>query len=774
MVKDNKINKQIEEKIFSVANYLRGNVDSDKINAALLMMILLRRVEQILEPYRKDMYKAYIKLENVLDEKAMSEFMSNLSHTPFYIASDLSLAKILESPENCYNLLTGYVRSFSANVIDALMGLQYETLFAQLNYAKALYPLVNSFVGLNLSPENISDADLYRIAAKVASPEQNKFSGNFASPELFSTLLRSILLKDENITSEVDIYDPVCGTGRMLIDVALEAKERITHVNGAVHVYGQDVSSVARSTSCILSMLIGEDTSHYVCADALQYGTFENRKFQYIVADPPMNLRWKAERYFSWNDPRFVAGLPAKNDATLLYMQHVISKMDPNGCRSAIFTSPSCLINGGVGSGESNIRKWMLDADLVDAIIALPKKVDRFSNVQRYLWILDNHKPENRQGKVCLLDCNRIIEDVDIDTSTDEKLVSEVARVLNGKRTADYAVEIPNKSFGIYQITLVSNKDKKKRLVSVPMSASVMDYLKAEGYMIKNASDVKVVRDDYALVPEEPSWSIDYPSTSAYYQIDFESFFTTIEETESSALLLTDVLSEAEEAEKLLHALQNQKQPAPSKVLTESGTAWYGKVPSYWKRTVGSSCFDAVPGRTETAPEFSDDETPYLSLPYLRGNAKVEKVSSLKKAIETNTLVSDKDTLVVKSGANAGEVIRGREGALSSTLFLVKPSEMAMLDAQYLSYFMLAAEPWFRSQLRGAAVLNLSIKTLQDMAFYLPPLSEQKIIAAYLDGICTKISRLEELGYVNPKLQQYRKSLIYEAVTGKFDLDSLD
>lgn len=774
MVKDNKKNKQIEEKIFSVANQLRGAIDSNKINAALLMMILLRRVEQILEPYREDMYKAYTEYQNMLDEKAMSEFLSGLSQTPFYIASDLSLAKIVESPDNCYNLLTGYVRSFSVNVIDALMGLQYETLFAQLNYVKALYPLVNSFVGLNLSPENISDEDLYRIAAKVASPEQNKFSGNFASPELFSTLLKSILLKDENITSEVDIYDPVCGTGRMLIDVALEAKERITHVNGAVHVYGQDVSSVARSTSSILSMLIGEDTSHYICADALQYGTFENRKFQYIVADPPMNLRWNAERYFSWNDPRFVAGLPAKNDATLLYMQHVISKMDPNGCRAAIFTSPSCLINGGVGSGESNIRKWMLDADLVDAIIAMPKKVDRYSTVQRYLWILDNHKPENRQGKVCLLDCNRIIEDVDIDTSTDEKLVAEVAKVLNGSRNAEYAVEIPNKSFGIYQITLLSNQDKKKKQVSVPMSAPVMDYLKAEGYLIKNAPESKVVRDDYSLVPEEPSWSIDYPSTSAYYQIDFESFFTTVEESESSESLLTNVLLEAEEAENLLHAIQSQKQPESRKLLVDSGSSWYGKVPSYWKRTVGSSCFDVIPGRKESAPDSSDDEVPYLTLPYLRERAKVEKVSSLQKAMSTNTLVSDQDILVVKRGYNAGEVFRGKEGALSSTLFLVKPSKMAMLDAKYLVYFLQAAEPWFRSQLRGAAVLNLSIKTLQDMAFYLPPLREQKVIASYLDGICTKISRLEELGFVNPKLQQYRKSLIYEAVTGKFDLDSLD
>lgn len=774
MVKDNKINKQIEEKIFSVANYLRGNVDSDKINAALLMMILLRRVEQILEPYRKDMYKAYIKFENVLDEKAMSVFMSNLSHTPFYIASDLSLAKIVESPDNCYNLLTGYVRSFSVNVIDALMGLQYETLFAQLNYAKALYPLVNSFVGLNLSPENISDKDLYRIAAKVASPEQNKFSGNFASPELFSTLLKSILLKDENITSEVDIYDPVCGTGRMLIDVALEAKERISHVNGAVHVYGQDVSSVARSTSSILSMLIGEDTSHYICADALGYGIFEDRKFQYIVADPPMNHKWDERKFFSWNDPRFVAGMPSKNDATLLYMLHVISKMDPNGSRSAIFTSPSCLMNGGVGSGESNIRKWMLDADLVDAIIALPKKLDRYSAVQRYLWILDNHKSEDRQGKVRLLDCNRIIEDKDIDTSTDDKLVSVVSKVLKGKLDAKFAVELPNKSFGIYQITLVSNQDKKKKQVSVPMSASVIDYLEAEGYLIKNASDVTVVRDDYALVPEEPSWTIDYPSTSAYYQIDFESFFTAVEETVSSESLLTDVLSEAAEAENLLHAIQSQKQPAPRKLLADSGSSWYGKVPSYWKRTVGSCCFEVSTGRTEATPESTEDAIPYLSLPYLRGNAKVEKLSSLKKAIDTNTMVSDQDILVVKNGANAGEVIQGRKGALSSTLFLVKPSEMAMLDAQYLNYYMQAAEPWLRSQLKGAYVPSLSIKTLQDMAFYLPPLSEQKVIAQYLDGISTKISRLEELGYVNPKLQQYRKSLIYEAVTGKFDLDSLD
>lgn len=770
MVKENKINKQIEEKIFSLADQYRGILGYDKVSAALLIMILLRRVEQILEPCRKDMYRVYTELQNKLDEKAMSWRLLELSQTPFYITSDISLAKIVESPDNCYNLLIGYSRSFSSNVVDALSGLQFETLFAQLNYVKALYPLVNTFVGLDFSPAKVSDTDLYRIAAKVVAPEQNKFYGEFASPDLFSNFLQRILINNEKYCSDVDLYDPVCGTGRMLINAALEAREN----NSRIHVFGQDVNPVARATSGILSMLIGQDFSQFVCADALKYDAFHDRKFQYIVADPPMNVKWDDRKVFSWNDPRFAAGMPSNKDATLLYMQHVISKMDPNGCRSAVFTSPSCLVNGGVGSGESNIRKWMLDADLVDAIIALPKRLDKYSKVQMYLWILDNHKPENRQGKVRLLDCNRIIADEAIDTSTDDKLIAFAAKILKGKLDSKFVVEIPNKSFGIYQITLISNKDKKKRLVSVPMSASVMDYLKAEGYLIKNASDVKVVRDDYALVPEEPSWSIDYPSTSAYYQIDFESFFTRVEETESSASMLTDVLSEAEEAEKILHALQKQKQPAPRKLLVDSGSSWYGKVPSYWKRTVGSCCFDAVPGRTETAPESSDDEIPYLNLSYLRGSAKVEKVSSRQKAKDTNTLVSDHDVLVVKSGANAGEVIRGKEGALSSTLFLVKPSEMAMLDAKYLAYFMQAAEPWFRSQLKGAYVPNLSIKTIQDMAFYLPPLSEQKVIAAYLDGICTKISRLEELGYLNPKLQQYRKSLIYEAVTGKFDLDSLD
>lgn len=222
-----------------------------------------------------------------------------------------------------------------------------------------------------------------------------------------------------------------------------------------------------------------------------------------------------------------------------------------------------------------------------------------------------------------------------------------------------------------------------------------------------------------------------------------------------------------------LPPLQATQLPQVNSMLKDSNSSWYGAVPSNWRYSAVGLYIEVTVGRADATPLSEDDELPYLSLPYLRGNSRAEKLSSRQKAQNSKSVITDQDILVVKSGANAGEVIRGKEGVLSNSLFVVRTTNSEILSPQYLAYFIMASENYLRANLNGAAISHLSAKTLQDMPIYLPSMGEQICIARYLDEICSKIDRLCQLGFSNTDLLQYKKSLIYEAVTGKLDLDDM-
>lgn len=780
MIQKTNISTHIEKSLLDIASQLRSKVSlrHDQINAVILSFTLIRRIECMLEPCREEMYQAYSDNVNRLDEFAMHDLLCKISKTEYFNTTNYSLGKISTSHGDYFSLMMSYARGFSYNVFGNLLRLQFESLLAQLNYGKALYTVINHFAGLDLSPAELTNIQIGDIISRFSQPEQNKFAGDYSSPEFLSLIVPALLFGKEVKSASLNIYDPVCGTGKLLRDTVLRAYQvylKNSESSKAVHMYGQDINPSSCATAAIVSMLIGEDSHNIACADIFVEDSFAERQFQYIVADPPMGLRLSGDmlRRIPF-DSRFSAGIPSRGDSTLLFFQHAISKMDPKGCRAAIISSASALTAGDCKSGESNIRRWMLETDLVEAIVALPKNISRFTNVQQYLWILSNKKSASRQGKVRLIDCNRVLEIEGNRLHDDIDLVNYVSTKLYDTNLDNCSVSVPNKAFGKYQITLVNDKNSKKRQVSVPMTEPVIVYLKSQGYKIEDESLSSVVRDDSDPFGEEKIvWHIDYPATEALCEIDFKSFFSAVKVQEDSSVLSELVMPMLQEASMLINQLQNTKLPVANSTLKETNSAWYGAVPAHWRYSAAGLYFEVIAGRSEAAPLSADDELPYLSLPYLRGNSRAEKLSSRQKAQKSKSVVTDQDILVVKSGANAGEVIRGKEGVLSNSLFLVKTTSPEILDPQYLAYFIMASENYLRANLNGAAISHLSAKTLQDMPIYLPYREEQIRIVQYLDGICSKIDRLCQLGFSNPDLLQYKKSLIYEAVTGKLNLDDM-
>ena len=780
MIQRTNITTQIEKSLWEIASQLRSNVllRHDQINAVILSFVLIRRIECVLEPCRADMYQAYSDNVNRLDESAMHDLLCKISKTDYFNTTNLSLGKITTSHGDYFSQMMSYARGFSYNVFGNLLRLQFDSLLAQLNYGKVLSNVINHIAGLDLNPTVLTNIQLSDVISRFSQPEQNKFAGEYTSAEFFSLIVPALLFDKELRSASINIYDPVCGTGKLLRDTALSACQiylKDSESPKSVHMYGQEINPSSCATAAIVSMIMGEDSHNIACGNVLAEDSFADKQFQYIVADLPMGLRLSDDFLKRIQfDSRFAAGVPSRGDAALLFFQHIISKMDPKGSRAAIISSASALVAGDCRSGESNIRRWMLEKDLVEAIVALPKNISRFTSVQQYLWILSNNKPASRKDKVRLIDCNRILEQEGGHFHNDFDLVNFVRTRLYNKDLDNCSVQVSNKAFGKYQITLVNDKNSKKRQVTVPMTESVQVYLKTQGYELKDEPYNSCVRDEYDSYEEEKLvWYIDYPATEALYEIDFKSFFSTVETLENTAALSQRVLSSLQEASSLISQLQEAKLPVPNSNLKKTNSDWYGAVPLNWSYSAAGLYYEVIAGRSDAAPISEDDELPYLSLPYLRGNSKAEKLSSKQKAIKSKTIVTDQDILVVKSGANAGEVLRGKEGVLSNSLFVVRSTDPGILNPQYLAYFIMSAENYLRANLSGTAISHLSAKTLQDMPIYLPTLKEQIRISQYLDGICDKINRLCKLGFSNIDLLQFQKSLIYEAVTGKLDLDDM-
>lgn len=754
MTNNKDIVSQTEKSLWEVTEMLRSRTEMrhDQVNAVILSFTLIRRIECMLEPCREEMYQAYKDNVNRLDERTMHDLLCGISNSAYFNRTNITLGGIVSSYGSDYiSQMSSYMRGFSFNVFDNLRRLQFETLLATLNYNKVLYNVINHFAGIDLSPIAVSNIQLVDVITRFTQPEQNKFAGDSSSPEFFSLIAKALLINNEIKTSTINVYDPTCGTGKMLREVAFKAEQIYSKALGkgnVVHVYGQDINPSSCATTAVMSMLSGGDAHNIVWGDVLKDDALSDKKFQYIVADPPKGLQYSKP-----------------------FIQHIISKMDPAGSRAAVFTDASALSAGDTRIGDNSIRSWILDKDLVEAIIALPRNVSRYTSAQQYLWILNNNKASDRKGMVRLIDCNRILELEGEHLHEDTDLVNYISTKLYNQDSATCSVQVLNKAFGKYQITLVNSKDKKRHKVLVPMTESVVPYLQTQGYRIEDELQSEYAHDDFGITREEIIWSIDYPSTEAVYMIDFNSFFTTIKAQVRTIDITKKVLPVLDEVSALVMQLRDTKTPETNTDLKETDSDWYGSVPSHWRYSAAGLYLEVVPGRNESAPTSEDDELPYISLSYLRGNSKADRTSSRQKAIASNTLLSDNDVVIVKTGSNSGDVYKGKNGVLSNVLFVVRTTNPEKLDAHFMAYYLKAAEPYLKAHLNGAAIQYLRANTIQEMPIYLPSMGEQKRIVRYLDDICGKIDRLAQLGFNNTDLLQYRKSLNYEAVTGKLELD---
>ena len=402
--------------VWSIADQLRGAYKPHQYGEVILPMTILRRLDCILEPTRDEVRELAGKEPNPvsLERKIRQRYGLH-----FHNLSNFSLGNLTQDPDNLRSNLIDYISRFSANV-DVFERFEFENQIAKMDEKNRLFQVVSQFGEIDLHPDTLSNADmgdLFEELIRKFAENSNEQAGEHFTPRDAIRLMVDLLFAEDNVALLEpgvvrSVYDPTVGTGGMLT----VAEDRLRELNpeSRVTMYGQEINDQSYAI-CKSDMIAkGQDVTNIRLGDTLAEDLFAGRTFDYCMSNPPYGVDWKAssesvkaERQQMGAASRFAAGLPKINDGQMLFLQHLASKMrsaKDGGGRAGIVLNGSPLFNGGAGSGESEIRRYLLEHDLVEAIVALPTSMFYNTGISTYIWILDNSKAKERVGKVQLID----------------------------------------------------------------------------------------------------------------------------------------------------------------------------------------------------------------------------------------------------------------------------------------------------------------------------------------------------------------------------------
>lgn len=405
--------------IWSIANKLRGVYMPDKYGDVIIPMTVLRRFECVLENTKKDVIAMHEK-----NPSYPAKAMYRISGKAFYNTSRYDLKELLNDPDHIEENFEKYIDSFSDNVVGIFQELKLKDHIKTMAKEHCLYNVVKAFSELDLSEENFPSIKMgYIFENLIGRFFQNVEAGQFYTGRDIIKMMVSVLTAEgsDDIYDDgkvITILDQACGTGGMLST----AHSHISRYNpGAdIRLFGQEYMGPSYAVGLAEMLIKNQDAENFVRADTLKEDHFKAFKMRYVLENPPFGTPWKGAdakqgqeeavlyEYSKGSMSRWPAGLPAGGDSQLLFMQSAIDKMDEKLGRAAIITNGSPLFNGGVSSGESQIRRWLLESDLIEAIIAMPTDMFYNTGIATYVWILSKNKRSQRRGKLQLIDATEI------------------------------------------------------------------------------------------------------------------------------------------------------------------------------------------------------------------------------------------------------------------------------------------------------------------------------------------------------------------------------
>ena len=414
--------------IWRICNLLRGPYKRNEYRKVILPLTVLRRFDCVLTGTKEAVLAAD---QGYTGDSAnvRRQLLEDAAGRPFYNTSRLDFARLLDDPNQIAQNLSRYINAFSPNVRGIMQRFGFEDHITRMDERNLLFQVVQAFANVDLSPDRVDNVQMgyvFEELIRVGADQANEEAGEHFTPREVIRLMVSLLLSPEPDLGKghvvKTIYDPACGTGGMLSVAEDYLLEHNSEANP--HLYGQDLNDDAWAV-CTSDMLIkGENAENIILGDtflddgyARGSGIDRPSTFDYMLANPPFGVEWKQqkqaierERDTLGDQGRFGAGTPRINDGSLLFLQHMLSKMQPlaedgsGGSRIAIVFNGSPLFTGDAGGGESNIRQWIIENDWLEAIVALPDQLFYNTGISTYIWVLTNRKEPRQRGKVQLID----------------------------------------------------------------------------------------------------------------------------------------------------------------------------------------------------------------------------------------------------------------------------------------------------------------------------------------------------------------------------------
>lgn len=547
--------------IWAIADKLTGVYKPHEYGEVILPMTVIRRFDSILSDTKSAVLDKY---ESVKTLPMRDVLLRKASGHAFYNTSKYDFEKLLDDPDNIEANFRDYLNGFSENVQDIIVKFKFDGHITTMANKGILYIVIKEFTSAraNLHPSVISNLEMGYIFEEIIrrfSESHNEDAGQHYTPREVIELMVNILFYDDNDVLSGNnvaktIYDPACGTGGML-SVAEEYLHKM-NTSTEIMAFGQEINDQTFAI-CKADMLIKGNNAEFIKdGNTLSDDQFEGQTFDYILSNPPFGREWKNEQAKVEAEAklgfagRFGAGLPAASDGQMLFLMTAISKMKDKkdgGSRIAIIHNGSPLFTGDAGSGPSDIRKYILENDLLEAIVALPNDIFYNTGIATYIWVLSNKKQgTKREGKVQLINANGLFEKRrkalgnkrnDIPMAA----IEEITRLYGDFRESEISQIYDNVAFGYTKITverplrdengeLVLENGKKQRDTSlsntenVPLSEDIMEYFKRE------------------VLPFAPDAWIDKNKSKVGYEIPFTRYFYKYEAPKPSVELMAEIL----------------------------------------------------------------------------------------------------------------------------------------------------------------------------------------------------------------------------------------
>ena len=462
--------------IWSVADLLRGDYKQADYGKVILPFTVLRRLDCVLAGTKEKVLKKSEAMKNS-KVKNLEPVLNRITDVQFHNTSKFDFEKLKGDPNNIAANLRRYIKGYSTNAQDVIERFDFENQIAKLDESNLLFQVVSKFAEIDLHPNKVPNhlmGSVFEELIRKFSELSNETAGEHFTPrEVIRLMVNLLFIEDDDTLTKPGVvrtlFDPACGTGGML-SVA-EEYLRDLNPNAELKVFGQELNDESYAICKADMMIKGEDPDNIKRGNSFSEDGHKEQRFDYMLSNPPFGVEWKKiekvvrdEHESKGHSGRFGAGLPRINDGSFLFLQHMLSKMKPatkagEGSRLAIVFNGSPLFTGDAGSGESEIRRWLLEHDLVEAIVALPDQLFYNTGISTYIWVLSNHKPKDRKGKVQLI--NAVDFFVKMKKSLGSKRnelsqehIDNITKLFGEFNAGEHSKIFDNEDFGYHRITV--------------------------------------------------------------------------------------------------------------------------------------------------------------------------------------------------------------------------------------------------------------------------------------------------------------------------------